>query len=205
MLLGGDICPDYIEHPNGFVRPDKGGSRQADWLKDTFKPWLDQVPAEYIVGIAGNHDFVFEHRFLVPELPWVYLQDQGCTVHGVRIYGIPWVPNLPFWAFHARDGALKLAYEQVEECDILLSHGPPYGHLDIAPSKYGSRSGDHVGSVHAVNAIKRMKPDYFICGHIHEGYGFDAIAHSQGDTRIINVAHNDGFYDPINKPVVLDL
>lgn len=206
LLIAGDVCPDYIRSSrmpdrSMAARYHKGQPEQANWLGDIFKPWLEEVPAKFIVGIAGNHDFVFENKFLVPDLPWIYLEDQGATVAGIRIYGIPWVPNLPFWAFHADDIRLEAAYGAVQECDILLSHGPPHGYLDVVPSKYGSASGTNVGAFPANAALLRTKPSYMICGHIHEGYG--EVNHV-GGTRIINVAHNDGFYNPVNQPIIID-
>ncbi len=209
LLIGGDVCPDFlgsVAGSGGFSEPDNGAGRQAAWLDTSFRAWLDEVPARQVVGIAGNHDFVFEHRFLVPRgLRWTYLQDNTVAVAGVRVSGVPWVPNLPFWAFHASGAAMRLAFENVEPCDILLSHGPPLGIMDEAPSKYGSVAGEHVGSPSALDAIKRTRPEYFICGHIHEGYGRDDFSYKRNITTIYNVAHMDGGYNPVNEPVVIDL
>lgn len=202
LLIGGDVCPDYIRSSRrpGVNDISKGESEQSGWLEDTFAPWLEEQPAKQIVGIAGNHDFVFEHKFLVPTLPWVYLEDQSATVMGLRIYGLPWVPNLPFWAFYGNDTALKLAYEAVTPCDILLSHGPPKGYGDACGPKYGL-DGQSVGCQSANFAIQRAKPMLYVNGHIHEGYG----EYSHAGCRVLNVAHNDGDYNPVNAPVVIDL
>lgn len=209
LLIGGDVCPDFlgpISGGAGYDAPDRGAGRQANWLNSDFREWLDRIPAKQVVGIAGNHDFVFEHQFLVPRnLRWVYLEDNTVNVGGVRIAGVPWVPNLPFWAFHATAPAMRLAFENVEPCDILLSHGPPYTILDEAPAKYGSAAGEHVGSTSAVNAMKRVRPSYFICGHIHEGYGHEEFNYKQNTVDVFNVAHMNGEYEPVNAPVVLDL
>ncbi len=209
LLIAGDVCPDFLGQPIQADQGDRGAHRQAAWLDTTFRNWLEcggAAKARQVVGIAGNHDFVFEHRFLVPRnLRWVYLQDNTVDVGGVRVAGVPWVPNLPFWAFHASGASMRLAYENVEPCDILMSHGPPLGILDEAPSKYGSAAGEHVGSPSAIEAIKRTRPEYLICGHIHEGYGREDFCYKQHITTIYNVAHNDGAYNPINAPVVIDL
>jgi Icc-related predicted phosphoesterase len=205
LLVGGDVCPDFMGGGNRPSR-DHGAHEQAYWLGTKFRKWLNEVPAAQIVGIAGNHDFVFEHKFLVPlGLRWTYLEDTACDVAGLKIHGIPWVPNLPFWAFHARDEVLALAYQQIQPCDILLSHGPPYGFLDEAPSKYGSRAGENVGSKAAVLAIAKNRPSFFVCGHIHEGYGRTSHTYKRNTTHIINCAHMDGGYNPVNPPVVIDL
>ncbi len=62
------------------------------------------------------------------------------------------------------------------EDPILVSHAPPYGYLDVVPS------GKNVGSKVILEAIKKYKPRYVLCGHIHEGKGKAKI----GKTTVIN-------------------
>ncbi|KAI9733586.1 MAG: hypothetical protein M1834_003188 [Cirrosporium novae-zelandiae] len=52
------------------------------------------------------------------------------------------------------------------EIDIMLTHGPPYGYLDI--TKFG---GMHVGCPHLLRATRRCRPRLHCFGHIHEGWG----------------------------------
>src|SRR3954471_3350091 len=199
LLIGGDICPDFMTQKfyTSRVKVDKGEQRQKAWLEREFKPWLESVPAEHIVGIAGNHDFVFEKSFLIPDLPWVYLRDSEVEVDGLRIYGTPWVPNLPFWAFHAKnDEAMKNVYADIPEgIDVLISHGPPksYGDKVRGWAAKGSETDPHVGSIPLDEAILRVKPKAVICGHIHEGYG--GYRHrALDDTYIYNVSIVDETY-----------
>jgi Icc-related predicted phosphoesterase len=210
-LIAGDVCPDFLSRNPGYdayhqVLPGRGQDKQARWLRETFNPWVDEIPARFVVGIAGNHDFVFENRNFMPRVNWVYLEDNACEVMGVRIHGTPWVPNLPFWAFYGSENALGAAYELVQPCDVLLTHGPPCGAGDLAPR--GKSSGEHVGSEACRAAVQRTKPPIVVCGHIHEGYGKHAVQVSAlrglGST-VYNVAHNDGGYNPVNPPVVIDL
>ncbi|HMP17331.1 MAG TPA: hypothetical protein PKD72_09930 [Gemmatales bacterium] len=117
LLLGGDLCPDDT--------PDN----QAHWLNTTFRNWLEQLPAAHIVALAGNHDFVFEHRpDLILELPWHYLQDTRVELHGLHIWGTPWQPVFFNWAFNLEELELKQKWAVIpEDTDILLLHGPPHG------------------------------------------------------------------------------
>lgn len=154
LLIAGDICPD--------------GSAlfQGMWLAKEFRNWLKQVPAKDIIGIAGNHDVVFEHytHFLPQNLPWHYLQDEVKEIQGLRIYGTPW--QLPFWgAFNLNEEQLYYQYKKVpQEVDIFLSHGPAFGIFDKVPR---SKSIRHTGSVSLRDKIAEIKPKLFICGHIH--------------------------------------
>src|SRR5260370_33826784 len=85
LLLAGDLTP-VQNHDPGF---------QAEWLDGPFRAWLQRQPVRKIVGIAGNHDFVFEQMpFLVPQdLPWTYLQDSGTEWEGLEISGTPEQPR----------------------------------------------------------------------------------------------------------------
>lgn len=187
LLLAGDICPDFRPYgmrPNAdFYDIDKGGIQQAKWLENQFKPWLTEhdIPT---VGIWGNHDFVGEKKFLVPrDLPWTYLQDSDAFVQQrpatvLRVWGTPWVPGLPYWAFYGRQEALQGRSDLIPEgLDVLMTHGPPRCYGDYIPTsqkqrnKYNNFGGEHVGDLTLNGAILRAKPKVVICGHIHEARG----------------------------------
>ena len=140
--------------------------------------------------IAGNHDFGLEGvegLAVARSLPGEYLLDSSVTVNGVMIYGTPWVPNLPFWAFHASDGALLARSEAIPaDTDILLSHGPPSGVVDKVAG------GPHVGDVSLRYAIKEKQPRGVVCGHIHEARGGGEI----DGTDVYNASSVDEFYEP---------
>jgi Icc-related predicted phosphoesterase len=78
------------------------------------------------------------------------------------------------------------------ELDILVCHQPPYGYLDKVSGKYGAPKswvGKHAGSKTILKYIKRYKPKYVLCGHIHEAKGKVKI----GKTTVIN-AGSSGYY-----------
>jgi Icc-related predicted phosphoesterase len=70
------------------------------------------------------------------------------------------------------------------EVDILVCHQPPYGFLDRvgAPAPKHWR-GKHAGSKVILGYIKKHKPKYVFCGHIHEGEGMKKI----GKTEVHNL------------------
>lgn len=192
LLIAGDVCPDYMRWTyTSESRFLNGEQKQAKWLERKFKPWLESLPAKHIVGIAGNHDFVFERPFLVPVLPWTYLQNTETTVEGLRIYGYPYVPNLPAWAFPGDDPSVI-----PEGIDILLSHGPPDGMGDRASGALGGIN--HAGSLPLRDRIKEVQPKVVICGHIHEGRG---VYDKEGFPPVYNVAHMTIKYEPTGKEV----
>ena len=65
-----------------------------------------------------------------------------------------------------------------ERVDVVVSHGPPFGYLDMTVA------GKRIGSRSAVSYIRTRQPQVFICGHVHEAA---SEARLRG-TRILNVA-----------------
>lgn len=176
LLLGGDLCPDGTPQ------------LQAEWLDTTFRSWLKQQPAKHIVAVAGNHDFVFQERpDLIPQLPWIYLQDSGTELLGLKIWGSPWQPVFFDWAFNLTEPGLAEKWKLIPaDTDILLLHGPPHGLGDR------TKRGDHTGSPSLVTRIEEVQPKLVICGHIHEARG----EYQLGPSRIVNVSQLDLRYEP---------
>lgn len=212
LILGGDICPDFRPYgkrlPMGY-EVDKGGTQQAQWLNTIFRSWLNDLVARHIhvVAIWGNHDFVGEHTFLVPELPWTLLQDSETEVQGRRVYGTPWVPGLAYWAFYGSEPFLRERGRAIPEgVDILVSHGPPYGLGDFIPTspkqqeKYGNYDGRNVGDKDLTVNLARIGAKHLICGHIHEARG-QYVDH-ESRTVVHNVAAVDEFYRLHPRPLV---
>lgn len=200
LLLAGDICPDFA---------DRTGFQQAGWLDATFRSWIRPLVLSprriKVIAIWGNHDFVGEHPGLIPDdLPWTLLQDSEATVNGLRIYGTPWVPGLPYWAFFANERALEARAEAIPAgLDILMTHGPPYGAGDLVPwtpkyaTKYGTPpEGERVGDYALRAAIKDVRPKHVLCGHIHEDRG----QHSVAGVPVTNVAAVDERYRMHQQP-----
>jgi predicted phosphodiesterase len=191
LLLAGDLCP--VEDHSFFF--------QAQWLRTEFRIWLERQPARKIVGIAGNHDLVFEHAsYLVPrDMPWTYLQDSGCEFEGWKIWGTPWQPWFFDWGFNGSPEKLQRQWSLMPEgTDILLVHGPPYGYGDGVPERGGVR---HAGCPLLLQRIREVEPRLVVFGHIHEGRGQWQI----GRTTLTNVTLVNAEYEPVYEPWGVDL
>jgi Icc-related predicted phosphoesterase len=179
---------------------------QTSWFVKSFIPWLKRVPAKHKVFIGGNHDFGMEDggflrllRLLALPDNIHYLQDSSVEIDGLNLYGFPWVPNLPTWAFHADEPTLQDKIGKIpSSTDILISHGPPAGILDeVLYAHY-----PHVGCPFMPDQVdRRIQPALYVCGHIHESYGTKEV----GDTLYANVAQMDRWYEPVNAMVEFDL
>lgn len=199
LLIAGDVCPDFGYH-GGL---NKDGWAQRDWLCGHFNKWL-MSHGKPVCMTWGNHDFVGEKPWLVKDFlastkgeVWV-LRDSCAMIDGIRIWGTPWVPGLPYWAFYAREEALAARASLIPpDLDVLMTHGPPHGAGDYIPggsekqaSKYGNLHGMNVGDSSLNKAIAIKRPKVTICGHIHEAVGNYAV----DDCSVRNVAAVDEVY-----------
>lgn len=219
LLISGDICPDTSPIPEYSAafsevihRPRPGTLDamwyQSEWLKGPFRKWLDEVPAKNIVACWGNHDFIGERQpELVPsDLRWKLLTDSLIEINGLKIFGSPWQNWFYDWAFNAPegpDGEIFLAkkYAQIpDDTDIIISHGPPKGFGDK------TMDGQAVGSVALLEAIKRIRPQLVVCGHIHNGAGVYHLPRgNKSDCIIANASVVNERYELVRGPVILDI
>lgn len=107
------------------------------------------------------------------------LHGSGCTIDGVDFWGVGGaIPVTPFgaWSYDLseEEGAELLA--GCPEGAVLVTHSPPYGHLDEA-------GGKSLGSSAVLEAIGRARPSLVVCGHIH---GHWEERSREGDTPIVN-------------------
>ena len=187
LLLAGDVCPDQD---------------QERWVLGPFRDWLRSVRARRIVMIAGNHDFFFEtagwRENLAPHFAsygLCYLEDSGIEIAGQKIWGSPWVENLPDWAFCASPEEAAERFSLIpEDTDILLSHAPPGSILD----RVGERS---VGSSALASRLQSLRPRVSFFGHIHECGGEQK---DFPDTTFYNVALCDEHMQITREPLLLD-
>jgi len=187
LLIGGDLVFGMnITH-------------SANWLRSTMRPWLADLSKRMtIVGVAGNHDFVFQlDSDLVPRMNWTYLQDSGTEFRGLKIWGSPWQPYFGGWAFNLYEPELCEKWKLVpDDTDILLLHGPPLGYGDFSPV-----GRVHTGSPGLLNRILAIKPKLVVAGHIHSGYG----RYNIGETLFVSASLANEQYVPVNQPIIVEL
>ncbi len=128
----------------------------------------------------------------------IYLQDSGCEVAGLRIWGSPWQPEFGRWAFNLkrRGARLREAWSKIPlDTDILITHGPPYGVLDQLVD------GERVGCELLAERLQVVHPRLHVFGHIHWAY---RQMHLNG-TSFVNASTCDEEHRPLNPPVVIDM
>jgi Icc-related predicted phosphoesterase len=202
-IIAGDFTP-IESHEFSF---------QQAWLRDSFRPWLETIPAKKIIGIAGNHDVLFDHGkesgYPVPDLPWTYLENTETEFEGIKIFGTPYQSKFNGWPFMRKEYELKKMWADMPKCDLVVSHGPPYGVADIGGN------GKRTGMKTLTNKLTELEIPHCICGHMHENYGaFYAPTSSHYVphqlpvlyyTSIYNVALCDNHYDIRYKPLIIEI
>jgi len=161
-----------------------------------FNFWMCSLDYKYKIVIAGNHDKYFAENN-VRSTPYIYLNNSGVEIEGVKFYGSPVSPKFGHWSFMKERGdeSAKVWDKIPDDTDVLITHGPPYGILDETAFK------QKVGCYDLLQRVLKVQPKYHIFGHIHEAYGTEKI----GDTTFINASVVDFRYNLKNNPVVIEI
>lgn len=195
---------DVLQLPEGDILIHAGdvSSRGKEYEIDDFLHWFSMQPHQYKILIAGNHDFYFEQHeesVIQDKIPGniMYLNDSGCTIAGLHIWGSPIQPTFFDWAFNRDRGeAIQKHWDLIPgTTDILITHGPPYGILDTTVR------GEHVGCEVLAKKVLEVAPKLHVFGHIHEDYG----KVTQGKTTFINASVLDVKYRLVHAPIVFHI
>lgn len=207
-LPGGDI----LIHAGDFM--DSGWNEMEAIM---FFKWFDEIKNyDTKVFIAGNHDRWAQNNpeefngILTGYKTIEYLQDEEMGIYydgpngdtpeeNIRIYGSPWQPEFFNWAFNLpRHGEeMKAKWDAIpDNTDILVTHGPPFGYLDIP----GGQTTLRVGCEMLRERVEALKPKIHVFGHIH---GSRSIYHN-GNTLFVNASVLDEQYRYTNKPICIE-
>lgn len=130
--------------------------------------WLDSLDIKYKILIAGNHDTAIEARMVDPKAfkSIIYLEHDVAEVAGQVIFGSPYVPEYYHWAFNVRRDRLSKYWEAIpKETNILVTHGPPKGILDLALDK--DKQLEFCGDKALATRSFEVCPELHVFGHIH--------------------------------------
>jgi hypothetical protein len=176
-----------------------------------FLDWFSSIKGyDKKIFIAGNHDRILENDptwsllTIKDYTNLIYLQDEMFGLYdmdedrSLKIYGSPWQPEFFNWAFNLpRNGeVMKAKWDDIpDDTDILITHGPPFGHLDI-PGGQSIR----VGCEMLRHRVDELRPKIHVFGHIHGSSGY----YYNGHTHFINASILNERYDYTNLPVSIE-
>lgn len=158
---------------------------------------------KYIVTIAGNHDWLQEHnpilmKQICEDNGIILLNHESIEIEGYKIFGSGYTPEFHSWALNVPRGEpLRSKWAEIpEDTEILLSHGPTFGILDLTPR------GEHAGCEELYKRVWQLpKLTHHIFGHLHLNHGKKKIQH----ITFINASSCTEDYRPTNKPITFSL
>lgn len=203
---------DKLSIPDGDVLIHSGDLTYKGSMTKLAKAadWFKSLPHKYKICVAGNHDFCFENTNhndavkLMEDAGVIYLQDSGCQIEGLNVWGSPASPFFYNWAFNYQRGKdIKTIWDKIpDSTNVLITHGPPYMIRDEAPRGVGSF--ENVGCVDLMNRINNL--DHLklaVFGHIHSAYSEKPILINQ--TYFVNASSCNEQYQPVNLPVIVEI
>ena len=206
-LPGGDL----LIHAGDFMNSGYNPMEAIEFFQ-----WFDKISNyDDKIFIAGNHDRWMQDKseeargILTGYKTIDYLEDDSITLYfdgpngdhtedNVRIYGSPWQPDFYNWAFNLpRNGEeMKAKWDAIPtNTDILITHGPPFGYLDIP----GGQS-LQVGCEMLQDRVDEIRPKIHVFGHIHGSYGY----YYNGHTHFFNASILDERYNYANLPLTFE-
>lgn len=223
LCIAGDISP---------LKAQRNMPQMVSWLRKRFITWAEEVPAEKIILVAGNHDFVFET--VTEENNWrleaiqslnilsdkiKYLEDSSFTYKGKVFYGSPWVIGPAGWAFYDPTKKLDIIKQTMPMgVDVAIFHQPmEWGSngrvLQIPFWMIGQTYPSHMltdealhpsyGSTALDDIIEYKAPKLVLTGHVHSG-NHELV--SFGDnTMVANVSILDEDYKQKYSPFELTI
>lgn len=190
---------DILIHCGDF----SGTGNYSDHFK--FSKWMGEQNFKYKICTPGNHDRYSAEKLNISKDLFethgveLLVDELSKQDHGLKIYGSPWTPRYGRWYWMRDRGRhIGVKWDNIpEKLDILITHGPPFGILDI--SVYDKIN---VGCEELLKEVLIKQPKHHVFGHIHH---FGGQKHRTRWTDHHNAAICNEEYKPENKIVEFDI
>ncbi len=141
-----------------------------------FLKWYNELSGiKYKLLVAGNHDMSLEAKRidikkLYPNI--IYLEHESITIEGIKIFMSPYTLRFYDWAFNVDRDKIHRYWDSIEDdVDIVVTHGPCKNILDACRNYYSGLIENAGDEILYDTVVNRVKPKYFISGHIHNNNG----------------------------------
>ncbi len=137
-----------------------------------FLAWWGELPIKHKILVPGNHSTALERlpaaREDANKLSHLLIHDE-VEVAGIRIFGSPFTPSFgTVWSYNVARSKIGRKWQQIpEDVDILCTHGPPHGVLDISEDMENRKRLIPVGCKALYKRVEKIEPDIHCFGHIH--------------------------------------
>lgn len=135
-----------------------------------FLTWFGNLDIKYKIFVAGNHDSSIEHGLIKKQdfidRNIIYLENDWIKIEGIKIWGSPITPMFNNWSFMRKRESLDKLWKRIpEDTDILITHGPPKGVLDISEDRMHNIEFCGCGALK--KRILKLNLKLVCFGHIH--------------------------------------
>jgi len=148
------------------LRPDLGKKFSKDYQptnrrKASLFKMLADVIGEQEMEVSFTKEDFYNNGI-------IYLEDDFIHIDGFKIHGSPVSPNFGNWSFMKSRDKLDRHWERSvdDDVDILITHTPPKGILDISEDRDGKLEFCGCKALKR-HVITRIKPKLMLFGHIH--------------------------------------
>ena len=151
-------------------------SNSKEWWKNKeevtfFLDWFEKIPVKNKVLVGGNHDTSIEKKkirlgdFLDRGI--TYLENSSTIIEGLNIWGSPITPLFgENWAWNRGRDKMERVWKVIpESIDIVISHGPPKGILDLTINHDNKL--ELCGCLSLKKHMIKIQPKLCLFGHIH--------------------------------------
>ena len=134
-----------------------------------------------VILVPGNHETIATADFLADLYGITNLHGYSMSVEDIGLFGCGFANMGPSTPLNESEifGILKKGHDKIKKNKrkIMVTHVHPQGTLIEKLSQFVE------GSEGVRDAVKKLKPDVLLCGHVHEAAG---IEEKIGKTRVIN-------------------
>lgn len=170
---------DQLLVPNGVDTVVHSGdaSNSRDLTRNSvefynFLDWFANLKIKNKVFVAGNHDLSIERRMItkgdLKSKGIQYIENELVEIDGLSFWGSPFTPTFGDWSFMMKRSKMKSVWDLIpSRVDVLVTHGPPKGVLDLTDDREGGGI-IQVGCKSLMNKVLEARPKAHLFGHIHD-------------------------------------
>lgn len=181
LVHSGDF--DWSKHSGGIFRSDN-----FEEIIQLMNDFFDRFPHKVKLFVAGNHEISLDGKKLQAVqarlISAVYLYNSSYTYEGIHFYGAPYTPFRLMTnarGFICTSRKIAAHWRDIpSKTDVLITHTPPYGILDLA-TDWTTRNIPRV-----TNALHKVLPSSCcdVCGIEHPGQSHWGCPHLKDEVLI---------------------
>ena len=173
-----------------------------------FIDWYAQLPFKYKVYVPGNHN-TSEHMLTMTDYMKkgiTRLINETVIINGLKIYGSPYTPTFGNgWSYNVDRTKIQSIWSMIpKDTDILVTHGPPAGILDL--TKSGDEVLRSVGCKSLLNTVFNLDLKLHVFGHLHDETGiYNHGVRILNDTIYANASIVNLHHRVVNQPILIEI